>query len=258
MGARAQPVATIAGVQAADERRHPGARAEGWQFDFWLDGTGPGGAALGGSIALVLAEGTAWLMADVVGTPVPHTDVPLVAVRDTDLRAPTGRDLEVRGEGIWAALHCETPMEHWSAGLEAFALGFDDPAEAAGAGLGDRLPMGLDLEWEAAETPVATASGYGQGCTTSGEVLIGDGRVEITGHGHRRHWWGDPPWTAPGWREVAGQLGSTWLYPTGDAVVTVRPELMAPWPVMQRALCRFEGPAGTGRGWCSWTEPPGP
>ena len=54
----------------------------------------------------------------------------LVAVRDHEVPLPrTG--LEVRADGLWGELVCETPLEHWSIGLEAFGLGYDDPADAS-------------------------------------------------------------------------------------------------------------------------------
>ena len=43
--------------------------------------------------------------------------------------AQTGR-LEIRTEGLWAELLCETPGEHWTLGLEAFGVRLDTVAEA--------------------------------------------------------------------------------------------------------------------------------
>ena len=72
----------------------------------------------------------------------------VIVVRDDDVRPPTGSLLEIRADGLWAELVCETPGEHWGFGLEAFGLRFGDEAEAAASDVGDRLAVGLDLEWE--------------------------------------------------------------------------------------------------------------
>jgi hypothetical protein len=68
-----------------------------------------------------------------------------VVVRDDAVPRPRGRALEVRADGLWTEMTCETPGEHWSFGLEAFGLRVDDPAET----IGERLAVGYDLEWEA-------------------------------------------------------------------------------------------------------------
>ncbi len=66
----------------------------------------------------------------------------------------------VRAEGLWAELLCETPGEHWSFGLEAFGVRFDDEAEAATSDRGERIPVGFDLEWETTG-PVAARGDHG-------------------------------------------------------------------------------------------------
>ncbi|MGZ6999089.1 MAG: hypothetical protein ACXVLZ_12755 [Acidimicrobiia bacterium] len=85
-----------------------------------------------------------------------------VVVRDDALARPRGRVLELRGEGIWTEMVCETEGEHWSFGLEAFGLRVDDPA----AEIGERLPVGYDLEWETPDH-------------VHGELLIGRGRIPV-------------------------------------------------------------------------------
>jgi hypothetical protein len=83
-----------------------------------------------------------------------------LVVREDDLPAPTGDD--VRAPGLWVSLTCETPGEHWTIGLEAFALAVDDPDDERG----DIVPLGLDIEWE--------SPGH-----VHGELLIGDERFEL-------------------------------------------------------------------------------
>ena len=72
-------------------------------------------------------------------------DVGLVVVRDDAVALPRRPEsMEIRGEGLWAELMCETPHEHWGIALEAFGLRVDDADDE----IGERLPVGLDLEWE--------------------------------------------------------------------------------------------------------------
>ena len=67
-----------------------------------------------------------------------------VVVRDDAVPRPRGRALEVRADGLWTEMTCETRGEHWSFGLEAFGLRVDDPDET----IGERIAVGYDLEWE--------------------------------------------------------------------------------------------------------------
>jgi hypothetical protein len=98
-------------------------------------------------------------------------DVGVVVVRDDEVPAPRRTDvLVVRAEGLWAELLCETPGEHWSVGLEAFGVRFDDEEEAATSDRGERVPVGFDLEWETPDRVV-------------GEVLVGRARHELDGRG---------------------------------------------------------------------------
>lgn len=102
-------------------------------FDFWL----PDGS-LGGFCWL----DDAGFVAGLVGTGRPY-----LLVKDLDVRARPGTH-EVRAEGLWAAFHNEGEG-HWSWGLEAFGVAFDDPEEAVRTEWGDRTALGFDLEWEA-------------------------------------------------------------------------------------------------------------
>lgn len=141
----------------------------------------------GGFVRLELrpAEGVAWYWAYLVG---PLTG--LVVVRDHEVPLPRA-GLEVRADGLWAELICETPDEHWSVGLEAFGLRLDEPTDALAPGgeIGERIPVGLDLEWEADLTD-RTAG------TVRGELLVGPARIGFEGPGrftvadHPTDWWG--------------------------------------------------------------------
>ncbi len=140
----------------------------------------------GGFVRLELRpdEGVAWYWAYLVG---PLTG--LVVVRDHDVPLPRV-GLEIRADGLWAELICETPAEHWSFGLEAFGLRLDDPTDALAPGgeIGERIPVGLDLEWE---TDLAERTAG----TVRGQLLVGPARIEFEGPGrftaadHPTDWW---------------------------------------------------------------------
>jgi hypothetical protein len=208
-------------VDATDEGRHePGPEelwGESWYFDFVADG-----GALGGYVRLGLypALRTAWYWAYLVGD-----GRPLVAVRDHDVPIPSGRRLEVRAEGLWAELVCETPHEHWSVNMEAFAVAMDDPAEAYRRERGERVAFGLDLEWVAAGPahPYTGMTRYEQACSVAGEVLVGDERIPIDGWGERDHSWGVRDWWSFPWCWTAGRLGD------GTAFHASRPLLDVPY-----------------------------
>lgn len=99
-----------------------------------------------------------------------------IVVAESDIAPPRGTQFEIRAEGLWAAIHCETAGEHWSFGLEAFGLAYDDEASAAAGGYGDRVPVGIDLEWEA-DTPGAAAG------IVHGDVLLGAERLGVDARG---------------------------------------------------------------------------
>jgi hypothetical protein len=113
-------------------------------------------------------ENVAWYWAYLVGVP----GVPgIIAVRDHEVAAPR-QGLEIRADGLWAELFCETRGEHWTFGLEAFGVRLDAAEEALrpGGEIGERVAVGLDLEWE-------------EGDLVHGDVLVGRGRWTIEGWG---------------------------------------------------------------------------
>jgi hypothetical protein len=92
-------------------------------------------------------EKIAWYWTYLVGIP----GVPgIVVVRDHEVPLPRQR-LEIRADSLWAELWCEKPREHWTFGLEAFGVRIDraEDARRRGGEIGDRVAVGLDLEWEA-------------------------------------------------------------------------------------------------------------
>jgi hypothetical protein len=94
----------------------------------------------------------------------------VVVVHDDDVPPPRGSQLVIRAEGLWAEFVCETPGEHWSFGLEAFGVRFDDEAEAAASDRGERVAVGFDLEWETPDR-------------VFGEILLGRRTIEFDGSG---------------------------------------------------------------------------
>jgi hypothetical protein len=266
--------------EAADEHRHrPGPGLwwmEWWELVFWTRD-----ASLAGSVRLTLVPGAgrAWYWADVVGA-----GRPLVAAREDEVELPRGSGLEVRAEGLWSALTCETPLEHWSVGLEAFALAFDDPDEATAGARGDRVPLGLDLEWEADgaamdSAPLGLRAGgrrYEQPAVVQGDVLIGTERLEVDGPGWRVRGWGQAEWWAP-WRWTAARVGpgtgrvlseAEQGDGAGEAVEAGTTEALERAPVevggpgasalgrLERSLCRVREAAGPeGMGWAESYRP---
>ena len=192
-------------VAASDEDRHEPTTDPLWNESWYFDFATPDGT-LGGYVRLGLYpnQRTAWYWAYLVGE-----GRPLVAVRDHEVAMPRGRTLEVRAEGLWAQHVCETPHEHWSLGLEAFAVALDDPATAYHGERGDRVALGLDLEWEGV-APAQASTGlprYEQACSVHGDVLVGDERIEIEAWGERDHSWGPRDWWTMPWCWTAGRLG---------------------------------------------------
>lgn len=172
--------------------------SESWYFDFAArDGSIGGYVRLG----LLPSQKVAWYWAYLVGD-----GRPLLVVRDHEVALPRGPSLEIRTSGLWSALHCETPHEHWTIGLEAFGVALDDPAEAYRSERGDRVALGLDLEWEAG-SPVYDYPGvtrYEQACRVHGEILVGDERIAFDGTGERDHSWGVRDWWAFPWMWTSG------------------------------------------------------
>ncbi|HMC53366.1 MAG TPA: hypothetical protein VKI64_11445 [Acidimicrobiales bacterium] len=260
---------------ARDERRHrpgPGRQwLEWWELVFWA-----ADASLGGSVRLTLVPGAmrAWLWSDLLGR-----GRPLVTARDDEVALPRSDALEVRAEGLWSCLTCETPMEHWSVGLEAFAVALEDPDEAVAGARGDRVPMGIDLEWEAdgpAEDTLALglqAGGrrYEQPASVHGEVLIGAERLQLDCAGWRVRGWGQADWSAAsGWTAArvgpgpgralshswtgegsAGSGGETMhVDPLQRAPIDVRGPRPAVLGRLERSLCRVRDRDGAqGHGW---------
>lgn len=171
---------------AADEGRHDDAYGvESWGFGFT-------GRDVAGQVRLTLDVGHAQA-SYVADLRLRHHRRLVVADEHVVVpRAAAG--LEIRAEGLWASMHCETPFEHWTLGLEAFGLAVDLHARAPSWDdlVGDRLPVGFDLEWELTgrPAPLVDGNGYRQTGTVFGAVLVERDRVDVQATAERDHWWG--------------------------------------------------------------------
>lgn len=129
--------------------------------EFWL----PDGS-LAGFASLAIGARRAEYWAGLVGAGRPY-----VLVKDLEVAPPRiPRSWEIRAEGLWADANCETAGEHWSFGLEAFGVSFDDAGDAVRSDLGDRVALGYDLEWETPDV-------------VHGDVLVWTERIDFDGRG---------------------------------------------------------------------------
>ena len=283
------PCLAVAGVAAGDERRHQRGQerrwGESWYFDF-----AAADLSIGGFVRLSLFPnlGVAWYWAALVGR-----GRRLVLVRDHEIELPRQAGLEVRGQGLWSAVSCETPLDHWSIGLEAFAVALDDPLEAFRGERGDLVCLGFDLEWEARAAAAAVGDNavgdghYEQSCDAYGEILFGDERLAFEGAGQRAHTWGVADWWGGSRAWAAGLLSDgtsftsmsgisadvgpaglplTAAVSIGDLSLTASPVAHAPLLVeaadgrtsrLVRTLCRYRADDGReGGGWMELLQPP--
>lgn len=143
---------------------------EHWSVDFASDD------GVGGFVRLARVGDRCWFWCYLVGE-----GIGLVAVRDHEVAPPRRPNvLEIRAEALWAELVCETPGEHWGIGLEAFGLRLDAPIDAWTTEIGDRVAVGLDLEWEVD----AGGAPYG---VVHGDVLLERDRLEVEAIGALTH-----------------------------------------------------------------------
>jgi hypothetical protein len=187
--------------------------AESWLLDFASDD------GISGFVRLELrpAENVAWFWTYLVGPEIEG----VVVVRDHEVPLPRAR-LELRADGLWTELTCETEGEHWTFGLEAFGIRLDRPEDALEGEIGERLPVGFDLEWEVA--PDDSWAGEG---TVHGDVLVARDRWPVETHGRFVHTVGVTDWKA-----LAAPC-------TGDGVARVLVPVGAGAP-LERTLCRDE------------------
>jgi hypothetical protein len=192
-------------ITASDESPQPAGDELAWSDVWHLDAATDDGIGLTVRLECYPNRGVAWFWAYLVRPDLDGT----VVVRDHDVPLPR-QGLEVRTEGLWAELWCETPLEHWTYGLEAFGVRVEDldvGADASsmlGVEIGERVALGLDLEWEIAARPYPHGAGWSRRGyvvpgIVHGEVLLGRSRFELDARGEYHRSWGAREWEAGAW-----------------------------------------------------------
>jgi len=193
--------------------RQESSLVEQWQFDFWSPEHD-----LGGWVHFTYDQSSrkGWYVTALLGV-----DRQLVLVVDPKIPIPRlSQYLEFRAEGIWAQHVCETPLEHWTVGLEAFGVTLETAEDAMGNQWGKRTGVGLDLEWERIEDTEETVTGFRQRCSVSGEVLIDEQAFDLHVDGWRSRSWG------PDLGLVERPTGNGIHIDVGGVVLTVAPDFM--------------------------------
>lgn len=210
-------------VSAADDRRHPGSGSATLFGRHRLDALSDDGRS-----ALVcqvtISGGKADYLAAVV-----DSEQSLVVV-ESDIEAPA-YGWELRASGLWAEQVCETALDHWSYGLEAFGLVVQDPAELLGRGYGDRQAVGWELEFEqpaSAEWDDDGLVGFHQDGIVHGLLLDETGERPFNGVGRRSHWWAGIGPSVIAIERV--DVGSGAVVPPSDVISSVWiPDGLTPW-----------------------------
>jgi hypothetical protein len=227
-------------LTSRDERRHPAERdpwwGEAWGFD-WACADPHGAtpeAVLGGFVRLAVypRRRVAWFWAGVV-----RTGARYILCRDHDLDPPSNPDvLEIRGGALWMHMICETPLDHWTCAMEAYAVALDDPTDAWHGERGERVGLAFDLEWEDHPGQPAGPSDAGPAVTrydrrsrVDGVLQLGEETIQLAdATGWRHHEWGRLDWSgaptstydAPGDADLGAPLITE--TPTGDALLLRR------------------------------------
>lgn len=192
-------------VHPDDERDHPTGPSSSWS-ETWEFRAATDDRATAVAVAVVRrpAEGQVSYRAALLGR-----SRPPVIVIDHELTPPRV-GLEIRGSGIWADHICEQPHEHWTLGLECFALALSEPDQLLDKERGLPIAFGFDLGWEADRKPTPIESdhdsGYHATGTMHGEILLGDDRVDFAGTSARLHRWGSGP-GLPAWWSLGTDAG---------------------------------------------------
>lgn len=126
----------------------------------------------------------------------------LPLVISDDAARTTNDRWETRTTGLWTEAVCEERGRRWSYGLEAFAVGIDNPNELLGQGYGHREPLGWELDFDGTDRPSHSKPGqfpppepqpqlWEQRGVADGLVQLQPGAeadVSFSGPAIRRHW----------------------------------------------------------------------
>ncbi len=153
-------------------------------------------------------------------------------VASEDLRP--GDRWEFRTSGLWAEQVREQPTaseEHWSYGLEAFAIRLDNPVELLGRGYGDRCALGWELDVFVPLEPAQAQPKHGR---SAGILLYEDLELDAAGPTTRWEWSFEPDELS----ELAGSdLFRTVVDPQGDGHDQRRqPDVLPPTVVVPTLL----------------------
>ena len=200
-------------LTAADEGRHlPGTDAlwgESWYHDFAAsDGSYGGYLRLG----LYPNQQVAWYWVHLV-----REGKPLVLVRDHTVACPTAMEGPVeatsaRVQGSWGPIE---PLRKYRIATEGTGVELANPADAFHGEHGPEVPVRLDLTWEGVTEPFpyTATTRFEQSAWVSGEVVIGDERIDVHCPGQRDHSWGVRDWWLFGWVWCSGRLDDdTWWH----------------------------------------------
>jgi hypothetical protein len=198
---------------ARDERRHVRGPSE-WWGESWGFEFGDGLSEVGMFVRFVIHpnRNTCWFWAAVV-----NGADPVVLCRDLSVPMPAQPSvLEIRSSALWSHAICETPFDHWTVAMEAYAVSLDDPNDAYTGEFGDRVGLAFDLEWEDSEKPTADATksevrGYAAEGKVTGVLQLDDLTIDVTASGCRDHVWGDlpPEWFADRMNHITE--GDPWI-----------------------------------------------
>lgn len=197
-------------VRPGDEARHRARPDAGWR-EVWRFDVVTDDASTGATVRLALHPDRALASYRVL---LFGEGRPLIALVDEEVPLPRpAGGLEIRSIGLWADHVCERGLEHWGVGVEAFALEVDPTTEVGSDALGERVPLGLDVEWEADGAPdIAVPGHYEVPARVSGEVLVGRDRTALDGWGRWVHRWGPTRRAPASWGELrARDPRGSWL-----------------------------------------------
>lgn len=185
-------------IAPIEERRHKALPHRWWGESWGFEFAAPD-ASLGGFVQITVypRRNVAWFCAAIVGEGREY-----ILCRDYDVTPPANPDvLEVRGVSLWSHAICETPLEHWTVAMEAYAVQMTDPYEAWMGERGDRVGLAFDLEWENLTTAAIwvhtnpSIQRYEIPCDVNGVLQIGDETLTVSYEGWRHHAWGVLDWS---------------------------------------------------------------